>query len=185
MLDVNLGTLPDWLAAAGTVGAFWVTYLLLRKEQKARREFEDENRQAQARLVSAWITFPRQAGPHSAVHVADLVVKNMSEEPVYDLRATLIPHSKLPEDDPEGAMGPDVIRFHFGIMPPEERGTTRIKDVPSEPLAVILAFTDAHGREWRRFHNGDLTGPTLPPPGAPDPVLLWSTRQLRGLAEEE
>jgi hypothetical protein len=111
MLDVNLGTLPDWLAAAGTVGAFWVTYLLLRKEQKARREFEAEQREAQARLVSAWTTFPQQALPYSDIQVADLVVKNMSTEPVYDLRATLIPYSKLPEDDPEGAIGPGVLRF--------------------------------------------------------------------------
>ena len=81
--------------------------------------------------------------------------------------------------------GPRVLRFQFGAMPPQERGLTRIENVPHESLAVILAFTDAQSREWRRFPSGDLTGPTPLPPGAPDPPLLYSVRQLQGLMGED
>jgi hypothetical protein len=50
------GTLPDWLAALGTIGAFFAGLRLLRKELEARRDDVEDRRSAQARLVAAWVS---------------------------------------------------------------------------------------------------------------------------------
>lgn len=44
----RLGTIPDWIAALGTVAAFGVALRPLAKELAARREVEEDCRRAQA-----------------------------------------------------------------------------------------------------------------------------------------
>ena len=88
------GTLPDWLAALGTVGGFFAGLRLLRKELDARREVEEDRRRQQASRVACWVgmieqepgrrLMPERAGEFPLVVGA--VLHNGSEEPVYDCR---------------------------------------------------------------------------------------------------
>jgi hypothetical protein len=87
--DLKLGTLADWVTALGTVGAFWATYGLLRKELEDRRR-------AQARLVNAWHEYKAYSKRPGRV-----VVKNGSEEPVYDVIASTITAGTPWASDPE------------------------------------------------------------------------------------
>jgi hypothetical protein len=52
---VEYGTVPDWLAGAGTVGALVVALVLLSHDLRARREVEEERRRAQASRVVCWL----------------------------------------------------------------------------------------------------------------------------------
>lgn len=63
---------------------------LLAKELAARREQEEDRRQAQAHLVSVWPEYKGHEDPYLPWYV---VVKNGSEEPVYpvyEVRATVV-----------------------------------------------------------------------------------------------
>lgn len=53
LAQVEWGTVPDWVAAFGTLAAFAVALRLLFKELEARREYEADRRRDQARLVAA------------------------------------------------------------------------------------------------------------------------------------
>jgi hypothetical protein len=83
------GTLPDYLAAAGTVGAFFAGVRLLRKELEARRDDIEDRRSAQARLVAAWVSpshpevDPDGSNPRRVYYI---LTRNGSSEPVQSVQ---------------------------------------------------------------------------------------------------
>jgi hypothetical protein len=192
------GTVPDWLAAVGTVAAFAVALGLFRKEQKARREYEEDRRREQARLISAWpeapevpgvkdrprntdvIAWMRETGTDAYVH---LVMKNGSAEPVYRIFAVMVASDSSYADDPEvGAGQPGTAEARRRILPPgeEDKGIfARFLDgfeTGIRPGPVSIAFTDAAGRHWKRYPDGrlvELNRPPRRPRGFEDLDLGW------------
>jgi len=147
------GTVPDWLAAVGTLAAFAVALRLLGKELAARREAEEDHRREQARRVSVWATEIEQVPPALGSLVFFVVRANRSDEPVYDV---LI---EMASNDPGGAWAP--WRKHIPVMPPGQE-QTRLQVVPYRPGPVTLTFTDAVGRRWKRYPDGRLVEPDRP-----------------------
>jgi hypothetical protein len=166
------GTLPDWLAALGTLGAFFAGLRLLRKELEARREDVEDRRRAQARLVAAWTDYqpvPGMLGPPIATppHEHVFFVRNGSEEPVYDVSVTMVAKDSPFAGDPEAARREDggleagAVGAYFSLVPPGEciRNTIPAEIVPGPYPPCSLSFTDAQERRWKRFPNGRLQGP--------------------------
>jgi hypothetical protein len=154
------GTVPDWLAAIGTLAAFGVALRLLAKELAARREQEEDRRSSQARLVSAWPTDPQVEGGRLRVTV---VVKNGSDEPVYQVHAVLVPPDSPWAEDPEAGAG-QVPAAEIGrmMLPPGQKEEGRFPMIMSilhtgiGPGPVGISFTDAAGRRWKRYPDGRL-----------------------------
>jgi hypothetical protein len=162
----RLGTIPDWIAALGTVAAFFVALRLLAKELAARREVEQDRRRAQARLVSAWQE-PRFDTAPSGKSTATFVVilKNSSEEPVYEVWLTLVPDTSTFASDPEAVWGDDgaakeadTESSRGGMVPPGETVDVLVMPgrYPTKRLVLGLSFTDSQGRRWKRLPNGTL-----------------------------
>ncbi|MEU6992701.1 hypothetical protein ABZ953_18855 [Streptomyces sp. NPDC046465] len=155
------GTVPDWVAAVGTVAATLLLAVGLLREIR-RRRIDDaraatERRAAeanQARLVS--VVF-RARG--SGLRV-ECVVRNDSPAPVRDA----VPW--LSWVDPAGAL--HVPQTEVGanapLLGPGETtemtlSVTERAEAPdaSGSLRCALAFTDANGRRWVRTANGAPT----------------------------
>jgi hypothetical protein len=172
------GSVPDWLAAIGTLAAFAVALRLLAKELAARREVEEDRRREQARLISAWPEVPevpgvkdlprdtdvddwlRETGTEAYVH---LVMKNGSAEPVYRIYAVMVASDSSYADDPEeGAGQPGTAETRRRILPPGEKEIgifpTFLEGFETGigPGPVSIAFTDAAGRHWKRYPDGRL-----------------------------
>jgi hypothetical protein len=189
----RLGTIPDWIAALGTVFAFFVALGLLTKEFAVRREAEEDRRRAQARLVNAWHvykTYNKRPGR--------VAVKNGSEEPVYDVIASTVtaksPWASDPEwiwlrpkEDPGGwiegrkfyAQKTEWLRLN-----PGETSEFVIDDPDFRPRDVVigLSFTDSQGRRWKRLPNGTLTEVTKRPRRSrKDYMNAWIAGELDSL----
>jgi hypothetical protein len=92
------GTVPDWVTAFGTLAAFAVALRLLAKELPARREYQEDRRREQARLVSAW--FDAVLEPPTTLEFY-IHRQNGSEEPVHDVKVTLVAENSAFAADPE------------------------------------------------------------------------------------
>lgn len=140
------GSVPDWLAAIGTLAAFAVALRLLAKELTARREQEQDRRSEQARHVAAWAF--RAAGT-PAGHI--LFVRNKGEEPVSSIRLV------MEHPDEPGTVTREET---WPLLPPgleDELGR-----YPHPPGPITLSFTDAAGRRWTRYPDGRLVEPNRP-----------------------
>jgi hypothetical protein len=166
------GTVPDWLAAFGTLAAFFVALRLLAKELAARREQEEDRRTEQARLVAAWMT-SKWASETEVRH--SIVMRNGSDEPIFDGLCVPVPNTSRYASDPLTLLEPgrpegtnmmfDYV-LTFQILPPHEM---RESDLPLPELwtspwnvAIGLSFTDAAGRRWKRYPDGRLVEPDRP-----------------------
>jgi hypothetical protein len=185
------GTLPDWLAAAGTIGAFFAGLRLLRKELDTRREALEDRRRAQARLVAAWTDIqpvPGLLGPPITIPPYEHVffVRNGSEEPVYDVSIIMVAEDSPYADDPEaawrkdGALEAGAMHAHFSIVPPGERirNTIPAAVAPSPYPPCALSFTDAQERRWKRYPNGRLEGPSEPRRSVKDRLDAWARGRM-------
>jgi hypothetical protein len=83
---------PPWtevFQAVGTVGAFSVSLFLLAIEVLSRRRTRDDERRAQARLVSAWVNPPEISDEERKMKYTatggeiEIVVRNAGDEPIY------------------------------------------------------------------------------------------------------
>ena len=135
----------DALAAVGTVGAFAIGFMLLRKEHRREEVRAQEQRRQQAIKVSAWVEAHATAygGRELLFHV-----HNASEMPIYEV--------SLPTPE-EGAHEAEFI----GLVPP---GQTVQRPAPREwlktyysPEPVEIEFLDSSGRQWTRDEQGVLT----------------------------
>jgi hypothetical protein len=94
-------------------------------------------------------------------------VRNGSEEPIYDVRVTMVAKDSPLRAIPEAARGEDgrlevgAVAAYFSLVPPGERirNTIPADIVPGPYPPCSLSFTDAQERRWKRFPNGRLQGP--------------------------
>jgi hypothetical protein len=175
LAHTDWGSVPDWLAALGTVAAFGVALRLLAKELAARREAEEDRRREQARSIGAWPTAPVPEHPRAANQVFTVILRNGSQEPVYNVQAVM-KHPDLSSDEVRRA-GWSTWQLTLGILPPGEN-FTKLRLVPYQPGPIELSFTDAQGRRWTRHTDGRLLGEADPPRRKVDPLKEWSDRQL-------
>jgi hypothetical protein len=188
------GTVPDWLAAVGTLAAFAVAFRLLAKELTARREYEEDRRRQQASRVASWVGVVEDPdlalspwASETGTRRVAAVLHNGSEEPVYDCRVHL-------EIDPaaEGSFSKVVDgAFQKG----ERRLTLDDRTLPPGRIHVPLSlgradiphvstwmtFTDASGRRWTRHPKGQLEGS---PPEAPPSVKHRLDAFTKGQVDE-
>ncbi len=145
MPNVWIPVIVEALSAMGTVGAFAVGFVLLRKEHRREEARAEEGRRLQAIKVSAWVE------AHATAHGGrELLfhVHNASEMPIYEV--------SLPMPD-EGAHEAEFI----GLVPP---GQTVQRPAPREwlktyysPEPVEIEFSDSSGCQWTRDEQGFLT----------------------------
>lgn len=153
------GSVPDWLAAIGTLAAFGVALRLLAKELDARREQEEDRRRAQARLVNAWPTMKWRESDGEAE--SWFVVVNASDEPVYQVKVTVVPRDSGFAADPEAARG-QVPTIEEDLPLPLRPQETSERWAPAESklgtwhVVLGLSFTDSMGRRWKRYPDGRL-----------------------------
>jgi hypothetical protein len=144
----------DWISAGaevfsavGTVGAFLVGFLLLRREHRREAGRADDERRAQASQISAWIEAHRR--PDGSRKVA-FHIHNASEMPIYEVE---LPLPVRPAEEPAEEF--------VGLVPP---GQTTRRPAPAEwqrsyvePEPVPIEFLDSAGRRWTRDEQGTLS----------------------------
>ena len=140
------GVAVDAFSAVGTIGAFLVGFLLLRREHRREADRAEDERRAQAARISAWVELHRRpdGGRELAFHV-----HNASDMPIYDV--------ELPMPAPPGQeRGAEFV----GLVPP---GQTIRRPAPQEwlrthvePEPVEIEFLDSAGRRWSRDEQGAL-----------------------------
>jgi hypothetical protein len=157
----DLGSVPEWLGALGTIGAFAIAIGIYWREVQ-------EGRKSQAILISAWwsrvdpqgkdIGTFGDAQPREDVGFR-LWIKNSSQEAVYG--CYLIAEAQPSQEGDDGNASVDLGRFASfsdgqivvaaGIVPPAEALRYFIDGTQIRSLgAVTIVFRDAAGRAWRR-----------------------------------
>lgn len=137
----------DVFAALGTVGAFTTGMILFRREHHREAARAEEERRAQAVMVSAWIEAVRS--PSGARELL-FHVHNASQMPIYEVAL----RNPTPDDEE-----PDEAEF-IGLVPP---GQTVRRPAPKKwltsyfsPEPVEIEFLDSSGRRWTRDEQGAL-----------------------------
>jgi hypothetical protein len=162
----RLGTIPDWIAALGTVAAFLVALRLLAKELAARREYEEDRRRAQASRVVCWLEeapttasyTPSMTTP-TVTHVVgnhlEVELHNGSEEPVFDCQVHVDLDPAAPRTFKDGSRR---LTLTERMLPPGH--TRRPLSLPGADLPharTWMVFTDASNQRWQRSHTGRLS----------------------------
>lgn len=174
----NWGDVPTWGAMVFAVAAVIVGYRVYRIEHERdertdadRRARANEERQAQAALVSAWpgsTTFhaiPIDPYPTTAWGA---YIRNASQLPVYTVkivfwyqhpqssereeRASIIRPLVEPSTEPLFVTRPEELRKPSST---DERGYPVFTEAINQ-FVVSLEFTDTAGRRWRRDVDGSL-----------------------------
>ena len=142
-----LSASADAFSAVGTVGAFVVGFVLLRREHHREADRAEDERRAQAARISAWVEMIRRVDGSREVAFH---IHNASAMPIYEV--------ELPIPAQEG----DEVGAEFvGLVPP---GQTVTRPAPSdwlrsyvEPEPVQIEFLDSAGRRWSRDEQGALS----------------------------
>jgi hypothetical protein len=156
-----VGDLATWVGSIGVVGALFAALYQIRTERIQRRRDEkdvlDRRRREQAERVSGW------PGDQS-LPTTPLILLNRSEEPVYEVVATLVmvqgDGARRGEDRPSR----QFLRV-LDVLPP---GRWRIEVAGgwanmSRRPGVEVAFVDRSGACWIRRANGALEEIAQPP----------------------
>lgn len=156
----DLGNVPEWIGALGTVGSLLAVGGGLWWEIRQRRLAAEFDEADQARLVTA-ISGTMQAREFSdSEALATITVYNHSREPVYEIVAGML------EPDKEGRhtvemKGRLTFQQQSHMLAPgsELRGAFAISNRrDGYPEAITwLMFTDSTGKRWRRVNNGPPT----------------------------
>jgi hypothetical protein len=143
----QLSAFADVFSAVGTVGAFLVGFLLLRREHHREAGRAEDERRAQAERISAWVELIRKVdgGRELAFHI-----HNASAMPIYEVE---LPLPARGDEEP----GSEFV----GLVPP---GQTIQRPAPGEwlrsyvePEPVQIEFLDSAGRRWSRDEQGSLS----------------------------
>lgn len=146
-----LSTGANIFSALGTVGAFGVGMVLLRKEHAREELHVDELRRSQAVKVSAWLEAQPapQGGRQLLFHV-----HNASDMPIFEV--SLLAMTPGQDDQTEAEF--------IGLVPP---GRTVQRPAPKEwgssyfsPEPVEIEFLDSSGVHWKRDEQGALSRDT-------------------------
>ncbi len=140
------GAGADAFSAVGTIGAFMVGFLLLRREHRREAERAEDERRAQAERISAWVEATRRV---DGTREVAFHIHNASAMPIYEV--------ELPLPAREGKE--QAIEF-VGLVPP---GQTVKRPAPADwlrsyvdPEPVQIEFLDSAGRRWTRDELGTL-----------------------------
>jgi hypothetical protein len=151
---MNLGNVPEWLGAIGTVRALFFAPQTLRQDHKDARLRDEDRRREQATKVSVWPIHPVIDDPARAPRnrrYPTIKVVNASGLPIFELWMLVV----FPETNTE------TILDDREVLPPGEFIEQPLPDdlqvVPGFPVSrLVLRFRDASGRRWVRTGAGDL-----------------------------
>jgi hypothetical protein len=159
-MAIDLGSLPEWVGALGTIGAFAIAIGIYWREVQ-------EQRRAQAVLISAWWSRVdpqgKDIGSFGDVQLREdvgyrLWIKNSSQEAVY--HCFLLAEAQ-PREEGAGEAAIDLGRFASfvdgqivvaaGVVPPAEALQYFVDGTQIRSLGgVTIVFQDSAGRSWRR-----------------------------------
>lgn len=145
-MSIDWGSAPAWVAAAGGVITLALSVRVAWVQVADRRQEQDDRRIAQARLVTAWV----DATQASAKMIARTIVRNSSEQAVYNLAVALAVEVRGRYTKYHGALGPGDTWEHVFHLAGYPRG---------ELTAPTVSFTDASGLDWIRTDDGQLRHP--------------------------
>ena len=159
---IRWGDVATWVAGIGTLATFFVAFLQIRTERKARNRREEETHtrkmRDQAEHVASWIV--KESSDHSTLWIA---VSNQSTRPVYQVIVFLV---MIQGSGPrEGKDTPSTERVCLSVAPP---GVIYVS-MPANyhgmhrHPGIELAFKDALGKCWVRKGSGDLGEIERPP----------------------
>lgn len=143
---VDWGTVPDWFAGVGTVGALIIALVLLKNEMADRKRVAESHDRKPADAIFAWVQPRTDAGGWEAY------VMNRGDGPVYDAVVYYTPLTDPPLPTVESVWGT--------IPPGDARPGDRYADHPTDLFGippVEIEFTDGRGRHWRRKADGQLS----------------------------
>jgi len=132
---VELGTLPDWIAAVGTTLAFFVAFAVLILDLKERRR-------RQASEVAAWFERTEDG--------VILRVINSSDVPIYNVRITPKFLGQKYDVVSYPLVGPGANYTPLTLPLPGSQ------QVSNKYLGTEMVFADSAGRRWKRGMNGKL-----------------------------
>lgn len=171
---VDLGTIPDWVAAIGGIITAIIALVLLRQGMTDRRTSRRAIERDQAERIQVETPYFVRAGQHmTATGLPGLEwdvdeqtrIMNQSSDVINDLVAT------FHDVDDDGHLLPAVETLIHPRLTPGSGWTaqrTRIADLPPSggpvPWVAIVAFNDANDVRWHidarhQLHRGD---PNLP-----------------------
>lgn len=134
---MDFGTVPDWFAAVGTVGALFVSLVLLREDRRLRSS-------EQAGQVSAWAEWRREGRPQDTTPRQWFVyVNNASGAPVY---VEVVNVARGPGNGP-------TLSIEFGTVAAHDTVDYGLPEEEFQPLGdhpfVDVTFIDARRMRWR------------------------------------
>jgi hypothetical protein len=132
---VDLGAVPDWIAAIGTTLAFFVAFIVLLLDLKERHR-------RQASQVASWL---ERSESNVTLHVV-----NSSDIPIYKVQVTPQFLGRAYDVISYPLVGPRVDYTPLTIPLPGSQ------QVSNEYLGVQMLFADSGGRRWKRDRNGKL-----------------------------
>jgi hypothetical protein len=159
-LQLQLGTLPEWLAAIGTVGALWATYVVIRRDHQRQDEQHEEALYDQALKVTCDIGLIGERDPESASGVrsrALITITNNGVRPIFDTDWYLW----TPEGEPHDSGHFDELpagAFRSYRVPPREE----LMQPEGYAATWSLDFADSTGRRWYKKAPGFLRMTTTP-----------------------
>jgi hypothetical protein len=181
-MSIQLGDIPTWVTAIGTIDALGAALWQIGNERKRRiaQEAQDrsERHQSQARLVAAWIgqIINGTEGSSDDDGLTAIELLNGSAEPIYSLVTGLVyiqgaaPKSMeawfeaKKQSEPDTQISPPIPLL--SILP---QGRWRIW-IPGSAWGVLsgrigaeVAFTDRAGANWVRRGTGELEELSTPP----------------------
>jgi hypothetical protein len=133
---MSLGSIPEWLAAIGTVGALFLSLLLPREDRRLRTV-------AQAARISVWAEWKRSQELHdTAARQYFAYINNASDAPIY---VELMKVSSERDDPPR-------LLVEIGTVPAHESADYGVSeaDFPpgGDPPYVELTFLDTNRMRW-------------------------------------
>jgi hypothetical protein len=180
--DVQWGDVAGWVGSIATSVALLLTYGLLRLTRREQRTLQADERQAQARKISAWCERVDSAsgnGPDSAV----VRLQNSSDEPIYGVRVAVgaswwSEQIKYEELDLSYVIAPNYNKPH--VVKLRLARTADGHPEPSPPVEII--FSDASGGKfWHRDRYGglrEITGQA--PPSSVDILFKRPVNSVAG-----
>jgi len=172
LLGAGVGTTPDWIAALSTLAAFIVAGVAVQYANRAHELEQDRETarlaaetSAQADRFAGWLTSDEvtvgytMEGPRfhpiGERVMPSVALRNASDMPVYEVKIQVI------------VDGSTIYADNVREVPPSDRPTMHNYwpkgDESTKGAALILEFTDAAGRRWRRR-------PGMPPALLSDPT---------------
>lgn len=147
-MSIDWGSAPAWLAASGGLVTLGLSVRVAAIQVVDRRREQEGLRQAQAKLVTAWVEMDR-AYEDCALR---LPVRNSSEQAVYNLTVALDVGVRGRYAKRRGALGPGETWNAEIRLASHPRSDSH--DAPA------LQFTDAAGLIWFRSGIGQLRHPS-------------------------